>query len=236
MIPALSRRPRKSHEPDALFAESIRGLVFNLERAGGGKMPQVITVTSAMPGDGKSLVASALCRELVASGRRVLFIDGDLQRGVVHTFFDDAPAPGLADILNSDGELASVVRKDLRTGIEYIPRGCLDGAPYQARQHVAELIQYARTNGQIVVFDSAPVLASSLTSILVEMSDRVILVVRWARSSRRNVDLAVQRLLTASRDDVAIVINGVNPKRHALYGFSDAGLFAPQLRKYHPTA
>jgi Mrp family chromosome partitioning ATPase len=216
-----------------MFPESIRGLALTLERAG-GKMPRTITVTSALPGDGKSLLAAALALELAAAGRRVLLVDGDLRRGVVHRFFGAPVGPGLADLLCGDHAVDDVVRRHEPSGLEYVSRGGSRVVPYQEQQRVGQLIQYAKANDQIVVFDSAPVLATTGTSVLAGISDRTILVARWGRTTRRTIELALQKLQSASRDDVVVAINMVNPRRHALYAFTDAGLFSPQLRKYYP--
>jgi uncharacterized protein involved in exopolysaccharide biosynthesis/Mrp family chromosome partitioning ATPase len=242
MVPKLSIRGAPNLpdlvrlQPGGMFADTIRGLVLSLERVGNGNLPGSLTVTSALPGEGKSLIAASIAVELAAAGRRVLLVDGDLRLGKVHGFFGGNAEPGLADFLCGVRGLDDVTCHDEDTGVDYIPRGSLRLVPFHEQQNVARLIEHARKADQIVIFDSAPILATTETSVLAGLSERTVLVVRWGRTPRRTVELAVQKLLSATHEEIAVAINMVNPRRHALYGFKDAGLFQPELRKYYPGA
>jgi Mrp family chromosome partitioning ATPase len=93
-----------------LLAESYRGLrsslLFGLNA---GEKPKVLLVTSAIPGEGKSTMAANLARTLAFAGARVLLVDADLRRGLLHELFGVAQAPGLADLLANGGDLSQFV-------------------------------------------------------------------------------------------------------------------------------
>lgn len=93
-----------------LLAESYRSLrsalLFGLTA---GEKPKVLLVTSAIPGEGKSTMAANLARTLAFSGARVLLVDADLRRGLLHELFGVAQAPGLADLLANGGDLSQYV-------------------------------------------------------------------------------------------------------------------------------
>jgi Mrp family chromosome partitioning ATPase/uncharacterized protein involved in exopolysaccharide biosynthesis len=93
-----------------LLAESFRSLrsalLFGFN---GGEKPKVLLVTSAIPGEGKSTMAANLARTLAFSGARVLLVDADLRRGLLHELFGVAQAPGLADLLANGGDLSQYV-------------------------------------------------------------------------------------------------------------------------------
>ena len=80
---------------DELFPsrEGYNQLATNLAFSRPGKPPQVVVVTSPLPGEGKSTVAMNLAVTLAQSGPRVLLIDADLRRGVMAAAFGSARSP-----------------------------------------------------------------------------------------------------------------------------------------------
>ena len=193
-------------------------------------MPRSFLVTSTHPGEGKSLLAASLAVELAAGGHRVLLVDGDLRHGKVHTMFGASPEPGLSDVLSCGISVADAIRHDPRTSVDYLPRGSgssflpLDGE---------QILDHANKLDRIVIFDGPPALATADPALLATLAERTLLVVRWGRTQRRALDLAAERLSMASRGEMAVVVNAVDPRRHALYGFRDSGLFTGKLRKYY---
>jgi capsular exopolysaccharide synthesis family protein len=222
-------------QPNSMFVDAVRGLKLSLERSCGGKMPRVTLITSAYPGEGKSSLAAALATELAADAKRVLLVDGDLRRGIIHSFFRKGDETGLADFLRGKSDIADIVHYDEVSRISYIPHGGSHLPPGNIeRQQISKIIQAAHDSEQVVIIDSAPVLATSETSLLAELSEQVLLVVRWGKTPRHAVDLAVRRLTTVTGRDVALAVNMVDPRRNALYGFKDSCLFTGELRKYFP--
>jgi capsular exopolysaccharide synthesis family protein len=222
-------------QPSSMFVDAVRGLKLSLERSCGGEMPKVTLITSAYPNEGKSSLAVALATELSVNGKQVLLVDGDLRRGTISSFFHKEDEPGLADFLCGSSDIADIIHYDDISGISYIPRGETHSIPANVgRQKISHIIQAAHDRGQLVIIDSAPVLATSETSLLAELSEQVLLIVRWGKTPRHTIDLAVRRLNALTGGDVALAVNMVDPRQHALYGFKDACLFTGELRKYFP--
>ncbi|MEP9373345.1 AAA family ATPase [Mesorhizobium sp. KR1-2] len=238
-IPGLRRKDRKSletlsgHIQDGMFAETIRALLLSLKQSTGGKLPGSIVVTSAHSGEGKSLVARALAVEIAASGNRVLLVDGDLRRGNLSSFFDAGPKHGLNEFLSGQAGVWDVIGHHVQSGIDFIPSG--DPGLHQRPRltDVAEIIEVARSNGHVVIFDSAPVLASTDTMYLTALAERTVMVVQWARTSQSAIEYALQRLKSIRKAEILVIINRVNPDKHALYSFRDSELFIRSLMKYH---
>ena len=106
-IPNLKAKHKKRHLPllqikddRHVFAESCRCLRSSLLYGNtNGSQPKLILVTSAVPGEGKSTVASNLARALAFAGANVLLIDGDLRRGHLHDILGLPAEPGLSELL-----------------------------------------------------------------------------------------------------------------------------------------
>lgn len=239
LIPLLSRKEGRSvplffgHSGGSMFGEAIRTTVISLKQSNGGKLPDSIAVTSAHGGEGKSLVARSLAMELAALGQRPLLVDGDLRHGNLGSLFKNESKRGLNEFLAGGVGLPDVIHHHAKTGIDFLPRGdpSLDHRPRLA--DMAEIVKFARANGQVVIFDSAPVLASTDTVQMAALAERTIMVVQWAKTHRRAVEYALERLRGASNSDIVIIINKVIPKKHVLYRFSDVELFSKSSKKYH---
>jgi uncharacterized protein involved in exopolysaccharide biosynthesis/Mrp family chromosome partitioning ATPase len=237
-VPHLRRKERR--DPSRLFGqtqigmfdEAIRTVMISLKQANGGKLPHSIAVTSAHSGEGKSLVAGSLAIELAANGTPVLLVDSDIRRGHLDTLFRSGLKQGLNEFLSGQAALEDVVHHH-PSGIDFIPAG----SPRLQRRvrltDVAEIIEMARARGQVVIFDSAPVLASADTMHLTALTERTLMVVQWAKTSRRAAEFCLQQLRSARNADIVVAINNVRPKRHAKYNFRDSELYARSLMKYH---
>jgi uncharacterized protein involved in exopolysaccharide biosynthesis/Mrp family chromosome partitioning ATPase len=240
MIPRIKKRRArrlpdlKWRQPGYMFAEAMRGLAQALEFTSDGRNLGSIALTSAFPGEGKSLVASALALELSATGHRVLLVDADLRRGRIHTVFGGKMEPGLAEFASGHAELADIIRTNESSGLSYIVRGNSAKHPsHFDEKRALQLLRVAKEQGYTVVFDTAPILAAAETSMLARLADRTVLIIHWGKTHRRAVDMAVQRLAACIGDDALVALNMVNPRRHALYGFRDASLYASEVRRYY---
>jgi Mrp family chromosome partitioning ATPase len=216
-----------------MFADAISSALGSLEHSNGGSVPATLLVTSALPREGKSLIARALALELVATGRKVLLVDWNLRRGKVRSQFGSGAEPGLSDFVWGESDLADFIYHDIESGVDYIPRGNRRFVQFPQRELASQIIRSARVNGQVLIFDGAPALTSPETSVLAALTERTLLTVRWGGTRRRAVEFATHRLQSIISANLMIVMNMVKPRRHALYGFRDAELFTTTVRRYY---
>ncbi|MGV4791976.1 Wzz/FepE/Etk N-terminal domain-containing protein [Rhizobium sp. F40D2] len=236
LIPRLARSENSktmfAHMPVPMFDEAIRSVVLSLKQSNGGKLPNSIVVTSAHSGDGKSLVARSLAMELAAAAIPVLLVDGDLRRGKLDAFFRSGVMCGLNEFLNGQADFRDIVYHH-PSGIDFIPSGKFSLQRRVRPNALAEIIEMAVAAGQIVIFDSAPVLASTDTVHLTALAERTLAIVRWGKTSRRAVEFSLQQMKSSRNSEIVVAINNVNPQKHALYNFSDSELFSKSLMKYY---
>lgn len=241
LVPALGKdeaanlRDTLRKRRGGMFAEAVRGLIHTLERVNAGALPTSVLVTSALPGDGKSTLALALALELAAGGRKVVLVDADLRQGRLAMAFGVDEGPGLLDLLAGHASAEAVIRRDPETRVDFVTRGSAGefGALREARQ-LGNLLHLAEARGAVLVFDSAPILATTETQILAGVAERTILALRWGKTPRRAADLALAQIAAQSPGPILAAMNAVDLKRHARYGFHDAGMFADRLTKYYP--
>ncbi|ANL50428.1 exopolysaccharide biosynthesis protein [Rhizobium phaseoli] len=236
LIPRLARRENPKtifgQVRVPMFDEAIRTVILTLKQSNGGKLPNSIVVTSAHSGEGKSLIARSLAIELAAAAIPVLLVDGDLRRGELESYFKSGLRQGLNEFLNGHADIRDVVDHH-PSGIDFIPSGKFSLQRRVRSNGLAEIIEMAGAAGRIVIFDSAPVLASTDTVLLTALAEKTLAVVRWGKTSRRAVEFGLQQMKSPRNSEIIVAINRVNPEKHALYNFSDSELFSRSLMKYY---
>lgn len=83
------------------------------------------------------------------------------------------------------------------------------------------------------MLNSAPVLALPDTRVLSLLADRTIFAVRWASTSYRVANAALQQLHDSGGHVAGAVLTAVDVKAHAKDGFANSVLYAGKLREYY---
>ena len=197
-----------------IFAESYRNLrstlhFMSLEEP----RPKAFLVTSAVPGEGKSTLAVNLAITIAGGGCRTLLVDGDLRKGLLHSYFEARSSPGLIDVLNEAVDWRSTVIETAVKNLFLLPRGKggIGTTEYflssASDRFLREL--YAADYDRII-FDSAPVLATDDTACLAPKIDATLFVVRAEASSMRLTRSALDVLEKRQVNMLGLVLNAAN--------------------------
>jgi capsular exopolysaccharide synthesis family protein len=196
------------------LVESFRLLRLNVSYAATNDRQLMLTVTSAGPGEGKSLVSANLALSFAGGGYKTLLIDGDLRRGSLHTTFATDRRPGLVDVLRGTVPLADCLRPTSEPQLTLLPSGSrLASAPElltSAAFH--QLIKDLQADYDVVLIDSPPLAVGMDPYALCVSTGHVLFVVRLSKTDGQ---LARQRLESLERLPVNIVgavINDIQPE------------------------
>jgi capsular exopolysaccharide synthesis family protein len=245
MVPALAgiRRAIGNSRPEnevmdrplSAYTEAIRSIHTNLMLADVDHRPRVVLVTSALPGEGKSTMAMSLAQTVARSGQRVVVVDGDLRRPSLHRLAGIAQKPGLIEWLLGRNAAEEVVYSAGPGGVDVIPAGSpLQLPPNLLSSDRFRLLLHGLTERyDMVILDSAPVLAVSDTRVLAALAERTLFVVRWASTSRKVAASALHQLFEAGANVAGVALTAVDVKAHAKDGFTDSVLYTGQLRAYY---
>jgi succinoglycan biosynthesis transport protein ExoP len=244
MVPALGgvRRvagSRPEHEvidrPLSAYAEAIRSIHTNLMLSDVDQRPRIVLVTSALPGEGKSTMALSLAQMVARNGQRVVVIDGDLRRPAVHRLAGVSQKPGLIEWLLNRNPLEEVIYSTGPGGIDVIPAGDQPQLPPNllSSDRFRQLLRGLMERYDMVILDSAPVLAVSDTRILATLAEKTLFIVRWASTSHKVAASALRQLLEAGAHVAGVALMAVDVKAHAKDGFTDSVLYAGRLREYY---
>jgi polysaccharide biosynthesis transport protein len=203
------------------FLEALRILYSNLQLLSSDQSIRTITVSSSMPGDGKSTVSTYLAQTAVAMGKRVLLVDTDLRRPQVHAKMNIANKQGLSDLITSDLESQTVlVESPQLPGLTILTAGTIPPDPTKllSSQKMRRLMKGFETNYDLVIYDTPPLLGMADASLLAPYTDGLVLVMRMAQTDRAAVKQAMEQLRMSKIPVLGLVVNGV-PKT-ATSGYS----------------
>ncbi len=178
------------------LAESFRQLRTNLQFLDVTRLAQVVVVTSSVADEGKSITASNLAMSLVANNSRVLLIEADLRRPTVSDHFDIDRSHGLTDVLAGQVELDDVLHQWTANGLYILPSGPLPPNPSEllGSSAMRRLIERLRSQFDVVILDTPPLLPVSDGAVAAAWADGVILVVRSGKTTRHELSQAVRSL------------------------------------------
>lgn len=216
------------HEQDDrhAFLEAYRNLRSSLlYMATQGKRPKVLVVTSAIPGDGKSMTTANLAITMALSGSRVLLIDADMRKGLLHQRLGLQPTPGLNEVLTNQAPAAQAIVSTSVTNLFLLPRGNPARNPGEMFLSPAThaLIKELAAQFDYVIFDTAPVMAADDVTSLSPHVEGVLFVIRANYTSGRIARAALDLLYQREVSVLGLVFNGVqsNAGEYYYYRYKD---------------
>jgi capsular exopolysaccharide synthesis family protein len=196
------------YDGESPVATELRRLYHNAKRDDDGRHYKSFLVTSSNRGEGKSTISSWLSVTIAQfPTKKVLHVDADLRRPRVHSIFGLQNSVGLKDCLADIVDPMDVVKKTPIPNLNIITAG--DRTPQPGKlfesEHLKEVLNKLEFYYDIVIVDSAPVLAVSDTLFLCSEIEAVMLVV-LAGVTPREVVQRTKNVLDDSRANVAGVI------------------------------
>ena len=184
--------------PRSPAAEAYRTLRANLSLSSPDHPLHTLVVTSAAPGEDKSITLANLAVAMAQGGQRVILVDADLRHPSLHELFDAPNERGLVTLLDEQDALtapplapvADVERLQLLTSGP-LP---LDPAAQLGSARMDKVIAALQKQADVVLFDAPPVLTATDAAILGTKVDGVLLVVQARHTSRDHVQQAKERL------------------------------------------
>jgi polysaccharide biosynthesis transport protein len=217
--PALSKRSRGGQGARALqndrrlesqFVESIEATRLVLLQTARLESLQVLLLTSAFGGEGKTTLSSHLAVNLATASYRTLLIDADLRRPAVHKIFLQSKQPGLCEVLRGEVEVDDAIQRGPVEGLSLLFAGNAHQQPSKllSQGGLDKLLPVLRKQYDFVLVDSAPVLPVADSQFICQYVDGVILSVLRGVSRLPAVHAACERLSTLQSRFLGAVVQG----------------------------
>jgi capsular exopolysaccharide synthesis family protein len=195
------------------------------------EFPRKIIISSARPGEGKSMVSANFAVTLAQAGARVLLVDADLRRGGLHKHFSVTATPGLSEVLSGHCAWADAAVQTSIPNLMLLPCGAYPRHPGNLFAKAAGFLEQIAGHYDFYLFDTPPIMVGDDVLSLAPQMDGLILVIRAGFTPGRMARTALDLLKARQVNVVGLAFNGVSPKSsdYHYYKFKD---YYPQ----HPTA
>jgi capsular exopolysaccharide synthesis family protein len=226
-IPLIPAKERKSvisflkDKPNSVISEAVRNLRTSILMSNIDHPPQVIMLTSSIPGEGKTTLALALARNMVGLGKRVLLIEADIRRRVYSEYMDTEKTVALLDLLTEkvQPEDVSPYVEDLGFDILTGTKSDVNAADLFASERFSSLLKNLREHYDYILIDTPPVLAVPDARVIGSLSDANIYVVQWNGTTRTQVRQGLEMLGSVSVDITGLVLNKLDARKMKTYGY-----------------
>jgi len=220
-LPILTARARRngvmaSQEKDrywyGLLLESIdatRTMLIHAARSGSHR---VIMIASALPGEGKTSLASHLATSLARSGQKTLLIDADLRCPSIHRLFDLTLDPGLSELLRGEVAFEDVIVSTAVEELKVMTAGHCDPQTLRILSQGGLGGLFARLKEQydFVIVDSSPILPVADAQIIAQQVDAVLFSILADVSRKTKILAAYQRIAALGVKVLGAVVTGAH--------------------------
>jgi succinoglycan biosynthesis transport protein ExoP len=245
LIPVIPKARRGEHDlvtlesPTSPPAEAYRTLRTAVQFMGLEHPIQVIQVTSANSGDGKTTTAANLAVTLAKADNRVVLIDADLRRPRLHEEFGVSNASGFTSALLGTAKPEDTFHRVGRHGLILMPSGPPPPNPSEllALGRTRDLILRLREQSDIIVIDSPPVLPVTDPLVLSAYVDGVLLVTDAATAKARELKRTRELLQQVNANVIGITVNRVSADAgYAGYGYGYGYGYTSEIQGDPPVA
>jgi len=242
VVPQVSRREASlSGNPLSPVAEGVRAMRANIFLIHPDQPFRTLLLTSPGSLEGKSFVLANLAIVLASGGNRVIAVDTDMRRPMLHKFFDRPNAVGLAEVLSgheSDDECSFSVPLQ-ETGFDNLHllsagRPPVDPATLLISPRLPALLEFLKGRSDVILIDSPPVLGPPDATVLATLAEGTILVVSAGLTRRESVQQTRDRLLAQQGVHVlGLVVNRARLKGGYYHPSSGPKSGEPRRRQGH---
>jgi protein-tyrosine kinase len=208
-----------------IVGERFRTLRSRLYQVAGTRTLRRVLVTSSLPAEGKTFVATNLVRSIIRQAdRRVLLIDADLRAPRLHTALGAPSTLGLSDYLRGEADEYRIVQNSVANNLCFIPCGTKVSNPSELllSDRMKVLLDTVTPAFDWVILDSPPSLPVHDASSLADLCDGVLFVVRAGETSHEAAKKASSEF--REKNLLGVVLNRVEKSEAQggyYYGHSD---------------
>lgn len=210
-------------KPEDYSIENLRGLRSMLEDVMAGANNNVLMFTSPLPSMGKSFLSLNLAVLVAQTGKRILLIDADYQRGQLHKSLGLNSGPGLPEVVRGKSELKETVKATSVPNLYCIPRG-YSGAgnsmEMPSDKEFGAFLDVVAPRFDLAIIDTPPVLSVSTAASLGKHAGSTIMVVKEGEVKEPQLNEALKRLTFSGVRVSGCIMNGSSaptPRHYTYY-------------------
>jgi capsular exopolysaccharide synthesis family protein len=193
--------------------------VTNIEFSSAESPHKALLITSSGADEGKSFVAANLAVAMAQTKERVVIVDCDMRKAMQHSIFGVDNEKGLANLLVGNADLGSVIRDTGVPNLKLISCGPTPPNPVELLKssRMDEVLSELRSDWDVILCDSPPVLPVADALVLASKLDGVLLVADLNHTARNEISEALERLSKLDAPTLGLVCNRVSTAKYNSY-------------------
>lgn len=194
--------------------EAIRSLRTSVYFSIMNQNNNVVMISSASPGTGKSFVTANLAAVLAHAGKKVLLIDSDLRKGRVHKALGLSNKVGLAEYLADNSLEQPELHKDVIENLDVICRGknVAHSSELLMSERFKLLLDNQKVHYDIILIDTAPILAITDAAIIGKYVGTSLLIAYYNVNTVKDIEMSLKRFNQNDVEITGIILNGIDAK------------------------
>lgn len=207
-------------DPKSPVSETFRTLRTNIQFMNTNNKLKTLLITSTLPGEGKSWVASNLAITFAQAGKKVVLIDADMRRGRQYAIFEVSPRPGLSNYLsgidsnseeNSIDEIIDYIQETEVKNLYVISAGNIPPNPSELliTPKMVNLLDKLKQVSDIVIIDGTPCELVTDSVILSRLVDSTVIVTAHKQTKKDTLQKIVTNIQNVGGKIAGIVLNKI---------------------------
>ncbi len=213
---------KQNRDSSRNFIEALRVVYTNIQLLSSDCPVRSIIISSAMPGDGKSTVAIHLAQIAATMGQRVLLVDADLRKPVIHNRVNLNNLWGLSNLISTNLPVEEVIRQlPSMNKLSVITAGPIPPDPTKllSSEKMKQLMAEFHNKFDLVIYDAPPLVGLADASIIAPHTDGLLMVVRIHKTNSSMIKMALDNLKTARLNILGVVSNAKKNSSNSLNSY-----------------
>ncbi|MEX9604819.1 polysaccharide biosynthesis tyrosine autokinase [Providencia rettgeri] len=214
LIAAGNKRPLALENPADTAVEAIRSLRTSVYFSVMNQGNNLVMISSASPGVGKSFVTSNMAVVLANAGKKALLIDTDLRKGRIHKAFGLSNKAGLSEYLAQQDITQPVIHRGVIENLDVICHGknVTHSSELLMGERFKHLLDTVKGQYDIVVIDTAPILAITDSAIIGKYVGTSLLIAYYGVNTVKDIELSLKRFKQNDIEITGVILNGIDAK------------------------
>ncbi|HCJ9405817.1 TPA: polysaccharide biosynthesis tyrosine autokinase [Escherichia coli] len=214
LIAAGNKRPLALENPADTAVEAIRSLRTSVYFSVMNQGNNLVMISSASPGVGKSFVTSNMAVVLANAGKKVLLIDTDLRKGRIHKTFGLSNKTGLSEYLAQQDITQPAIHRGVIENLDVICRGknVTHSSELLMGERFKHLLDTVKGQYDIVVIDTPPILAITDSAIIGKYVGTSLLIAYYGVNTVKDIELSLKRFKQNDIEITGVILNGIDAK------------------------
>ncbi len=209
--------------PKSYISEAYRILRSNVEFVYPKKKFKTMLIASPVPQEGMDIFAANFALSIAESRKRVILVDCDLRKPVLHKIFDVDGKPGLTNILLVDEKLSDVIQnvEGNHSTLFFIKGGPIPPNPSKLlySEKMRSLVEELKSYADIIILYAPPIMGFSDSLDLANQVDGVLLFINSGKVSYDAAKQAKELLKKAKANILGVVLNDINIKQENYFKY-----------------